>query len=223
MDFLSVKAISVTKPLVDYIPDSEGIISYTARVSNPSNQENFDTADKLLGYCAREQHWSVFEMCNLVMEIKAPRDISRQILRHRTANFQEFSQRYSVVTEDQFVIREGRRQDNKNRQNSIQDLPVEIRNEWEKRQKLHIKQSKELYEWGLKHNIAKECARVVLPEGNTMSSMYMNANVRTWLHYIGLRQGNGTQLEHSIVAERCKREFSKIFPTLTEFLEKDDK
>lgn len=218
---IKVTPIAITKPLVDYIPDSEGIISYTARVSNPSNQENFETADKLLAYCAREKHWSVFDMCNLIMEIKAPRDISRQILRHQSAKFQEFSQRYAEVTDDMFVVREGRYQDVKNRQNSIGGVSIEIQNEWAKRQKKIIQQSQEEYAWALKHGLAKESARVVLPEGNTMSCLYMNATVRTWLHYIDLRSGNGTQEEHCEVARACKREFVKLLPNLSGIINGD--
>lgn len=216
---ISVQPIAVTKPVVDFIPDSEGIISYTARVSNPSNQQNFETADKLLAYCAKHGHWSVFSMCNLVLEIKAPRDIGRQILRHQSADFQEFSQRYAEVTEDMFVIREARRQDEKNRQNSIPDVSVELRNEWAERQQMVVDMCREQYEWALRHKLAKECARVVLPEGNTLSSLYMNGTVRTWLHYIGLRQGNGTQAEHIEVALACRDAFIKYFPTLKETLD----
>jgi thymidylate synthase (FAD) len=218
-DKVIAKVVGVTQPVVDYIPDAEGLISYAARVSNPKNQENFDSAEGLLRYCVRNAHWSVFEMLNIVVEIKAPRDISRQILRHKTAVFQEFSQRYAEVTEDMFVIREGRLQDEKNRQNSLECSDSELLEEWDKRQEKVIKAAQEEYEWALKNNIAKECARVVLPEGNTMSSMYMNANARTWLHYVDLRSGNGTQTEHIWIAELCREAIKEYIPTLVKMIE----
>ena len=222
-DKITTKVIGVTKPVVDYIPDSEGLISYTARVSAPKNQENFDTAEGLLRYCIRNSHWSVFEMCNIVVEIKAPRDISRQILRHRTAVFQEFSQRYADVTEDMFTIRECRLEDATNRQNSTTTDDEALKLEWEERQQRVIEVAREEYEWARSNKIAKEVARVVLPEGNTMSSMYMNANARTWLHYVDLRGGNGTQTEHIWVAEQCREAIKQYLPTLVKMLEGETK
>lgn len=215
-DFIEVKMIGVTMPVVDYIPDSQGIISHAARVSNPQNQNNYATADGLLNYCVREQHWSVFEMANAVMEIKAPRDIARQILRHGSNKFQEFSQRYAEATD--FVIREARLQDRKNRQNSVDIEDSELQKEWERRQQEVLDLVKEHYEWALSDDvgIAKECARVILPEGNTMSTMYMNGTVRSWFHYANLRDGNGTQKEHIDVAKKAKKEILKHYP----FLEK---
>lgn len=214
-----VRIIGVTTPVVDFIPDSEGIISYAARVSAPQNQENFDTADRLLTYCAKNAHWSVFEMSNAVIELKAPRDISRQVLRHKSAAFQEFSQRYAEVDEQMFVLREARLQDSKNRQNSIAIEDAFLQEEWEERQTRVILEAVKQYQWAIKNGIAKECARVVLPEGNTMSNMYMNATMRTWLHYCGLRSGNGTQLEHIWLAERCREVLREYFPNLVKFME----
>lgn len=213
------RIIGVTTPVVDFIPDSEGIISYTARVSAPHNQENFDTADKLLTYCAKNSHWSVFEMSNAIIEMKAPRDISRQVLRHKSAAFQEFSQRYAEVDEQMFVLREARLQDTKNRQNSIVLEDNYLQGAWEERQVRVIKEATEAYKWAIENGIAKECARVVLPEGNTMSNMYMNATMRTWLHYCGLRGGNGTQLEHIWLAEHCREVLREYFPNLVKFME----
>lgn len=215
-----VKVIGVTVPTVDYIPDSEGIVSYTARVSNQENQENFDTADKLLAYCARNGHWSVFEMANAVLEIKAPRDISRQVLRHKSSAFQEFSQRYAEVDEQMFVLREARLQDTKNRQNSIVTDDKDLQEEWLERQREVINLATQNYQWAIGKGIARECARVVLPEGNTLSYMYMNATMRTWLHYCQLRGGNGTQLEHVWLAKACREALKEYFPTLYQYMAK---
>lgn len=215
-----VKVIGVTVPTVDYIPDSEGIVSYTARVSNQENQENFDTADKLLAYCARNGHWSVFEMANAVLEIKAPRDISRQVLRHKSSAFQEFSQRYAEVDEQMFVLREARLQDTKNRQNSIVLDDTTLQEEWLERQREVINLATQHYQWAIGKGIARECARVVLPEGNTLSYMYMNATMRTWLHYCQLRGGNGTQLEHVWLAKACREALKEYFPTLYQYMAK---
>lgn len=220
-DFIKVKAIGVTQPLVDFIPDSEGIISYAARVSAPQNQTNFDTADKLLGYCAKHAHWSVFETCSITMEIEAPRDICRQILRHRSFSFQEFSQRYAEATD--FCTREARLQDRKNRQNSIK-APTETEDdrflisEWERRQQEVLEIVNDHYNWAINCGIAKECARVLLPEGLTMSKMYMQGSVRSWMHYINLRKENGTQLEHCNVAWKAREEFVKLFPSLEKYV-----
>ncbi len=214
---ISAKVVSITQPLLEGIPDAEGILAYCARVSNPSNQMNFETADKLLGYCARKAHWSVFEMADLTIEIKAPRDISRQILRHQSAKFQEFSQRYAKVND--FVIREARLQDETNRQNSITLEDEVLQEEWKERQQEVLTLVQKHYEWALEKGIAKECARVILPEGNTMSCLYMKASVRTWIHYLKLRTGNGTQLEHQEVADLCREQFIKYFPSLAKFLE----
>lgn len=217
-DFIKCKVIGVTQPVVDFIPDGEGIISYAARVSAPQNQSNFDTAAKLLKYCVDHQHYSVFETCNITMEIEAPRDIARQILRHRSFSFQEFSQRYAESTD--FIIRECRLQDQKNRQNSIKSEFEDLNAWWEDEQTYILGEIKELYEKALKQGIAKEVARCILPEGLTMSKMYMNGTVRSWLHYIQLRKENGTQLEHCDVALKAKDEVLKYFPFLESVLEK---
>jgi thymidylate synthase (FAD) len=214
-DFIKVSAIGVTQPVVDFIPDSQGIISMCARVSNPSNQNNFDTAGKLLKYCVKHGHYSVFETVNLVMEIEAPRDIARQILRHRSFSFQEFSQRYAEA--QNFIYREARMQDDKNRQNSVQTEDDLLKQEWERKQQQSIQAAEEAYRWAIEKGIAKEVARVVLPEGNTMSKMYMNGTLRSWLHYCELRDKEGeTQLEHVDVARKAKAEILKYFPFMEE-------
>lgn len=217
-DFIKVKVIGVTQPVVDFIPDSEGIISYAARVSAPQNQSNFDTAAKLLKYCVDHQHYSVFETCNITMEIEAPRDIARQILRHRSFSFQEFSQRYAESTD--FITRECRLQDEKNRQNSIKSVDIDLNYWWDDAQSFLLEKVEDLYKQALDKGIAKEVARCILPEGLTMSKMYMNGTVRSWLHYCSLREANGTQLEHQDVAIKCKEEVVKFFPCLKEVMEK---
>ena len=217
-DFIKCKVIGVTQPVVDFIPDSEGIISYAARVSAPQNQSNFDTAAKLLKYCVDHQHYSVFETCNITMEIEAPRDIARQILRHRSFSFQEFSQRYAESTD--FITRECRLQDTKNRQNSLACWDDETIEWWEENQRSLLRLTKAIYQHALDKGIAKEVARCLLPEGLTMSKMYMNGTVRSWLHYIQLREENGTQLEHTDVAKKAKIEVLKYFPFLENVLEK---
>lgn len=212
---ISVKPIGITVPLDSSIPDSQGIVSYCARVSNPTNQSQFETAGKLLKYCVKNQHWSVFEMVNVVMEIECPRDIARQILRHRSFSFQEFSQRYAEA--QNFKIRDCRLQDTKNRQNSLETANEDLKSEWVIRQVELLKLVKENYKWALDNGIAKEVARVILPEGLTMSRMYMNGTLRSWLHYIDLREKNGTQLEHQMVASKCREELLNLYPFLEEF------
>ena len=196
---------------------SQDIMAYCARVSNPSNQNNSETAEKLLNYCVRNKHWSVFEMCNVVIEINTTRDIARQILRHRSFHFQEFSQRYADPNELGFETREFRLQDTKNRQNSIEvDGDNEMTKSWKIKQDQLIHETKLAYKWAIENGIAKEQARAVLPEGLTMSRMYMNGTVRDWIHYCQLRRGNGTQKEHRIIAEDCWTILCNIYP----FLEK---
>lgn len=215
-DFIKCRVIGVTQPVVGFIPDSEGIISYAARVSAPNNQTNFDTAAKLLKYCVQHQHYSVFETCNITMEIEAPRDIARQILRHRSFSFQEFSQRYAESTD--FITRECRLQDDKNRQNSLACWDDETIDWWEQQQSNILAVTELVYKKALDKGIAKEVARCILPEGLTMSKMYMNGTVRSWLHYIELREKNGTQLEHVDVANKARIEVLKYFPFLEELL-----
>jgi len=216
-EFNKVRAIGVTVPVVDDIPDSEGILSYAARVSNPQNQDNFETAGKLLQYCVKHKHYSVFETCNIVMEIETPRDIARQILRHRSFSFQEFSQRYAQA--QNFITRECRTQDDKNRQNSISDVTNEQKAWWYGAQLEILERVEELYEGALSMGIAKEVARVILPEGLTMSRMYMNGTVRSWLHFIDVRDDEGVaQKEVVDVARKAKVELLKHFPFLEEVI-----
>ncbi len=216
---INCKVIGVTKPVVSFIPDSEDIISFCARVSNPSNQTQFDTSEKLLRYCVRNSHWSVFETVSLTMEIECPRDIARQILRHRSFSFQEFSQRYAEATS--FITRECRLQDTTNRQNSTEINDDELASWWDDSQNELLTQIDFFYKKALEKGIAKEVARCILPEGLTMSKMYMNGTVRSWLHYIDLRQDNGTQKEHREVALKCKEVIKEYFPTLIEMLGKE--
>lgn len=218
-DFNKVRAIGVTLPVVDDIPDSEGILSYAARVSSPNNQQNFDTASKLLQYCVKHKHYSVFETCNVVMEIETPRDIARQILRHRSFSFQEFSQRYAEA--QKFITRECRLQDNKNRQNSVELEDDELGYWWEQQQSYLLAATELVYKKALEKGVAKEVARVILPEGLTMSRMYMNGTVRSWLHFIQVRDDEGVaQKEVVDVARKAKVELLKHFPFLEEMLEK---
>lgn len=225
--FNKVRAIGVTVPVCDDIPDSEGILSYAARVSSPQNQNNFETAGKLLQYCVKHKHYSVFETCNLVMEIETPRDIARQILRHRSFSFQEFSQRYAQSTE--FITRECRLQDDKNRQNSVElDIKTnqdhfDIELDWRNKQQELLYIIEEQYQWALRNGIAKEVARVILPEGLTMSRMYMNGTVRSWIHFIQVRDDEGVaQKEVVDVARKAKVELLKYFPFLEEVIEKKE-
>ena len=216
-EFNKVRAIGVTTPVVDDIPNSEGILSYAARVSNPQNQDNFETAGKLLQYCVKHKHYSVFETCNIVMEIETPRDIARQILRHRSFSFQEFNQRYAQA--QNFITRECRTQDDKNRQNSISDVTNEQKAWWYGAQLEILERVEELYEGALSMGIAKEVARVILPEGLTMSRMYMNGTVRSWLHFIDVRDDEGVaQKEVVDVARKAKVELLKYFPFLEEVI-----
>ena len=213
-DFNKVKVIGVTQPVVDFIPDSEGILSYAARVSSPSNQENFDTANKLLDYCVRNKHYSVFETCSITMEIETPRDIARQILRHRSFSFQEFSQRYAQSTE--FINRECRLQDTKNRQNSFDCFDEDTAHVWKIMQDELLSVAEKNYQHALSIGIAKEVARTLLPEGLTMSKMYMNGTVRSWLHFIQVRDDEGVaQKEVVDVARKAKEELLKHFPSLS--------
>ena len=195
---MAVKVVWVT-------PGAMETVAYCARVSNPTNQHNMATAPQLIKYLIRNKHFSPFEMANACLEIVTTRDIARQILRHRSFTFQEFSQRYAAVT-DEFVLREARLQDTKNRQNSLPiDGMTSIVTEWEERQKEVSDVAREMYEWALNNGIAKEQARAVLPEGMTLSRIYMNGTLRSWMHYIDTRTGNGTQREHMKIAQECKR------------------
>lgn len=217
-EFNKVKVIGATQPLVDYIPDGEGILSYAARVSNPNNQENFDTAEGLLKYCVRNKHYSVFETCSITMEIETPRDIARQILRHRSFSFQEFSQRYAESTD--FITRECRLQDTKNRQNSLEVEDKELLGWWEQSQKEVLDIVKAKYKEALDKGIAKEVARTILPEGLTVSKLYMQGTVRSWLHFIQVRDDEGVaQKEVVDVARKAKKELLKLYPFLESVIE----
>ena len=216
-DFNKVKVIGVTKPVVDHIPDSEGIMSYAARVSNPSNQENFDTAEGLLKYCVRNKHYSVFETCSITMEIETPRDIARQILRHRSFSFQEFSQRYAESTN--FIVRECRIQDNKNRQNSIDSENIELNYWWNNSQRKLLQEITNVYKTALDKGVAKEVARVILPEGLAISKMYMHGTIRSWIHFIQVRDDEGVaQKEVVDIARKVKQELLRHYPFLNEII-----
>ena len=216
----NVEIVGVTKPVnkLDIMTVDE-FIAYVARVSNPSNQNNTLTASKLLKYLVKHKHWSPFEMVNVVMEIETTRDIARQILRHRSFSFQEFSQRYADPTKDLgFVTREARLQDQKNRQNSIETSNEALQLEWLGKQLMVRARVEEAYKWAIENDIAKEQARAVLPEGLTQSRMYMNGTVRSWIHYCQLRMGPETQKEHREIALMAWEKLCKQFPSLSEVL-----
>lgn len=192
-------------------------VAYAARVSNPTNQNNSETAEKLVRYLINNQHWSPLEMVSVCLEIETTRDIARQILRHRSFSFQEFSQRYADASQLGFETREARLQDTKNRQNSIETEDTLLQKRWQQKQQLVIDTVKDAYSWALEHQIAKEQARAVLPEGITKSRMYMNGTLRSWVHYIQLRSANGTQKEHREVALACAAAIEPIFPMIKEY------
>jgi thymidylate synthase (FAD) len=214
---MKVKLISSSKAsrsMADEgIYDVQELIGFCARVSNPSNQFNTETSEKLIRYLIKHQHWSPLEMVSACLEITTTRDIARQILRHRSFSFQEFSQRYADPTKDlDFVVREARLQDTKNRQNSIETTDVELTAWWDAKQKFIIDTVKQTYAEAIAKGIAKEQARAILPEGNTVSRLYMNGTLRSWIHFIDLRSANGTQLEHQQVARECACVIAAIFP-----------
>ena len=218
------KLISYSKPSEfttydkDMPKNCQDLIAFCARVSNPSNQNNTETSEKLLKYLAKHKHWSPFEMVSACIEINTTRDIARQILRHRSFSFQEFSQRYANPVEElEFVLREARLQDKKNRQNSIKNTELALDMGWKRKQEEVIKVCKEVYEWAIENDVAKEQARAVLPEGLIKSRLYMNGTIRSWIHFIELRSANGTQKECSEVAVACAEAISKIFPMVKEF------
>lgn len=195
------------------------LIAFCARVSNPNNQNNPATAEKLVKYLIKHKHWSPLEMVSACIEITTTRDIARQILRHRSFSFQEFSQRYADPTEDlDFTLRDARLQDEKNRQNSIDVNDEQLQKDWAAIQYQVIHEAKMAYRWATQNGIAKEQARAVLPEGNTVSRMYMNGTLRSWVHYIELRSANGTQKEHIDIAKECAVEIAKIFPMINELV-----
>jgi len=192
-------------------------VAYAARVSNPSNQNNSETAEKLVRYLINNQHWSPLEMVSVCLEIETTRDIARQILRHRSFSFQEFSQRYADASQLGFELREARLQDTKNRQNSIDVTDEVLKRQWIDRQEVLLEQIKKQYSWALENGIAKEQARAVLPEGMTKSRMYMNGTLRSWVHYIQLRSANGTQKEHQEITLACAAAIEPIFPMIVEY------
>ena len=214
---MNVKLLSYSQPTEEFrdlgLANAQELIAYCARVSNPSNQLNTDTSEKLIKYLVKHQHWSPLEMVSACIEITTTRDIARQILRHRSFSFQEFSQRYADPTKDlSFVLREARLQDPKNRQNSIASDDTELQAWWDAKQKWIIEQAKIAYTEAIDKGIAKEQARAVLPEGLTESRLYMNGTLRSWIHFIELRSANGTQLEHQEVAVACAKVIAEIFP-----------
>jgi thymidylate synthase (FAD) len=225
---MKVKLVNYSAPTDEFInegiDDVQQLVAFCARVSNPSNQMNTETSEKLIRYLIKHAHWSPLEMVSACLELETTRDIARQILRHRSFSFQEFSQRYADPTKDlNFVTREARLQDTKNRQNSVElDLSDNdsrrLAYQWEQMQQGVIDKAKEAYTWAVDHGIAKEQARAVLPEGNTVSRLYMNGTLRSWIHYIQLRSSNGTQKEHIEVAKACAEVIAKVFPMANEFV-----
>ena len=225
---MNVKLVSYSQPTQEFsqmgIDDAQELIAYCARVSNPANQFNTETSEKLIRYLVKHKHWSPLEMVSACCEITTTRDIARQILRHRSFSFQEFSQRYADPTaelDDAFVLRECRLQDAKNRQNSIETDDTLLANEWHRAQQRVLYAVKREYEWAIKNGIAKEQARAVLPEGLTVSRMYMNGTLRSWVHFIELRSGNGTQKEHMEIARTCAEVVARIFPMAADLVAKD--
>jgi len=230
-DEMNIKLISYSQQAIEAnkqdefefdLPNLQDLVAYCARVSNPSNQANSETSEKLIKYLIKHKHWSPLEMVSACIEVETTRDIARQLLRHRSFSFQEFSQRYADPTaelDDAFVLREARMQDTKNRQNSVElDMSDEkqklLAYEWERAQKRVLYAVKKEYEWAIKNGIAKEQARAVLPEGLTVSRLYDNGTLRSWIHYIELRDGNGTQKEHAEIARACAEVIAKVFPII---------
>jgi thymidylate synthase (FAD) len=220
---MKVRMISYSKPSTEMygegLMDVQELVAFCARVSNPSNQFNTDTSEKLIKYLIKHQHWSPLEMVSACLEIETTRDIARQILRHRSFSFQEFSQRYADPTKDlSFVLREARLQDTKNRQNSVETDNPALQAFWETQQNRVLDAAKSAYEWAIQNGIAKEQARAVLPEGLTVSRLYMNGTLRSWIHFIELRSANGTQKEHQEVARECAKVIAEVFPLANELV-----
>jgi thymidylate synthase (FAD) len=221
---MKVKLLSYSQPAAEFkttgIDNVQELIAYCARVSNPSNQFNTDTSEKLIRYLIRHQHWSPLEMVSACMEIETTRDIARQILRHRSFSFQEFSQRYADPTQDlDFVVREARLQDLQNRQNSVVTSDAALQAWWDAQQKYVIQVARKAYREAIDRGIAKEQARAVLPEGNTVSRLYVNGTLRSWIHFIELRSANGTQLEHQEIARACAAAIATIFPMAQDLIQ----
>lgn len=217
---MHVKLVSYSQPAeIEGLENVQDLIAYAARVSNPSNQLNSETSEKLLNYLAKHKHWSPFEMASACLEVETTRDIARQFLRHRSFSFQEFSQRYADPTDDLAFVRRGARlQDPKNRQNSIDAAPQSVQDMWDLKQQEVIETARNAYKWAIENGIAKEQARSVLPEGNTLSRLYVNGTLRSWMHYIELRSGHGTQREHMELARAIGEAITKIFPLATQYI-----
>ena len=216
---MNVRMISYSQQPMEMANENDttlqDLVAFCARVSNPSNQSNPETSEKLIKYLIRNKHWSPLEMVSVCLEVETTRDIARQLLRHRSFSFQEFSQRYADPTKDlDFVLREARLQDTKNRQNSIEIDDATLQRRWEEQQEFVIKCAKSAYDWAIVNGIAKEQARAVLPEGNTVSRLYVNGTLRSWIHYIDLRIENGTQKEHREIAAACAEVIAKVFPIM---------
>ena len=222
---MKARLIAYSQPVKDEIiglDDVQDLIAYCARVSNPSNQLNQETAPKLLNYLSKHSHWSPFEMANATLEIETTRDIARQMLRHRSFAFQEFSQRYADIRDldSKMVVSKARLQDPKNRQNSVMTDDVSLHMAWEVHQRKVWNEAMKSYAWAIENGIAKEQARALLPEGNTPSRLYMQGSIRSWIHYVELRSSNGTQQEHMEIAIACAEAITKIFPSMDKFIEK---
>ena len=222
---MKVKLFGYTQPVEDVsdelgIEDVQDLIAYCAKVSNPQLQHDLSKSDRLINYLSTHKHWSPFEMASATLEIETTRDIARQMLRHRSFAFQEFSQRYAdpALMGEQFVLREARLQDQKNRQNSIETDDPDLQSAWNVMQQEVIDKAEEAYAWAIANGIAKEQARAVLPEGNTVSRLYMQGTIRSWIHYIELRSGNGTQKEHMEVAVEVGKAIAKIFPLASNYI-----
>ena len=224
---MKVRLISYSQPAEEIIDegleDAQDLIAFCARVSNPSNQYNTQTSEKLLKYLAKHAHWSPFEMVSACIEVETTRDIARQFLRHRSFSFQEFSQRYANPQdiENAFVVREARLQDEKNRQNSVETEDMDLHTNWAHQQIRVINAAKEAYDWAIANGIAKEQARAVLPEGNTVSRLYANGTIRSWIHFIQLRSGNGTQKEHMELAREIACVITKVFPLAASYVSEE--
>ena len=214
---MKVNLISYSKCVEKKDQTIQDLVAYCARVSNPTNQNNTETNEKLIRYLIKNEHWSPLEMVHVCMEVETTRDIARQILRHRSFSFQEFSQRYAVANLG-FVKKDARLQDTKNRQNSIETSDKDLQNLWDLHQRSVTETAKNAYAWALENGIAKEQARVVLPEGMTVSRLYVNGTLRSWIHYIQLRSGHGTQKEHKELAIACAEAIEPIFPMIKEFV-----
>lgn len=215
-----VRHVHSGEPGIMGLENIQDLVAYCARVSNPSNQANTKTTPKLLNYLIKHKHWSPFEMASACIEVVTTRDIARQLLRHRSFSFQEFSQRYADIRDigDDFVVRDARLQDPKNRQNSVENEDMALEDEWANKQLAVIETAKMAYKWAIENGIAKEQARAVLPEGNTVSRLYVNGTIRSWIHYVELRSANGTQKEHMELAREIAKSISGIYPNINTFI-----